>query len=47
MMENSSIINIIEENGIESGSITVIVKDNVTLQINIDKQVYRRVKQKK
>ena len=47
MMENSSIINIIEENGIESGSITVTVKDNVPLQINIDKQVYRRVKQKK
>jgi len=47
MMENSSIINIIEENGIESGSINVIVKDHVPLQINIDKQVYRRVKQKK
>jgi hypothetical protein len=46
-MDNSSIINIIEENGIESGSITVIIKDKVPLQINIDKQVYRRVKQKK
>lgn len=38
------ICSIIKENGIISGSITVIIKDGIPLQIDVNKQVYRRKK---